>query len=217
MGLPTVPDMAGQRTTKIAWAAMAFALTTALTLTAAAPVDAAATTTQISTSVHGAPGLVPTPAAPMQPTPDRQVRAAWLSAKAAKAKARSLRIRHTRDQVVKLARRQVGDTYSAGGNGPDRFDCSGLTQYVFKKAAGKHLPHHSRAQWANVKRIPKAKAQPGDLVFFFEGGAHHVGIYIGNGRMVDARGYGEGVRISPIKGSWWGRSFTGMGRILPPA
>jgi cell wall-associated NlpC family hydrolase len=80
---------------------------------------------------------------------------------------------------------------------------------------GKELPHSSHAQYGRVKKISKKKAKPGDLVFFFRGGAHHVGIYIGKGRMIDARGYGEGVKVSPISGSWWGRSYTGMGRILP--
>ena len=52
-------------------------------------------------------------------------------------------------------------------------------------------------------------------MFFLRGGAHHVGIYIGGGKMIDAAGYGEGVRISPISGSWWSRAYTGMGTLLP--
>ena len=135
---------------------------------------------------------------------------AALAQRVATAKVQQLRVR-----LVTVAKKQIGDRYSAGASGPSAFDCSGLTRFVYKVAAGKELPHQSRAQFAKVKRISRANAKPGDLVFFFRGGAHHVGIYIGHGRMVDAAGYGKGVRISPISGSWWSRSYSGMGRLLP--
>jgi cell wall-associated NlpC family hydrolase len=120
-----------------------------------------------------------------------------------------------RTRVVALAKAQIGDRYVAGAAGPNRFDCSGLTRYVFKAITGKTLPHQSHAQYADVKRIKFKDAKPGDLVFFFRNGAHHVGIYIGGKKMVDAAGYGAGVRISPITGSWWSRTYSGIGRILP--
>ena len=126
------------------------------------------------------------------------------------AKVQQLRVR-----LVSVAKKQIGDRYSAGASGPSAFDCSGLTRYVYKVVTGRELPHQSHAQFSRVKRITRANAQPGDLVFFFRGGAHHVGLYIGHGRMVDAAGYGKGVRISPISGSWWSRSYSGMGRLLP--
>ena len=131
--------------------------------------------------------------------------------------AQAAQVRQLRERIVQVARKQVGDRYSAGSSGPHAFDCSGLTRYVYKTVLGKDLPHHSRAQYAKVTKIPRSKAQPGDLVFFFRNGAHHVGIYIGKGRMVDAVGYGEGVRVSPISGSWWSRTYSGMGRLLPAA
>ena len=131
--------------------------------------------------------------------------------------AQAVQIKVTRTKLVNVARKQLGDRYSAGSSGPNAFDCSGLTRYVYKTVTGKELPHNSHAQYARVKKISKKDAQPGDLVFFFRGGAHHVGIYIGKGRMIDARGYGEGVKVSPISGSWWGRAYSGMGRILPKA
>lgn len=120
-----------------------------------------------------------------------------------------------RVEIVQVARKQLGDRYSAGSSGPSAFDCSGLVRYVYKVVTGKELPHYSGAQYARAERIPRSQAKPGDLVFFLRGGAHHVGIYIGNGRMIDAAGYGEGVRVSPISGSWWSRAYTGMGRLLP--
>ena len=129
--------------------------------------------------------------------------------------ARAAQVQALRSRIVEVARKQLGDRYSAGAAGPNAFDCSGLTRYVYKVATGKELPHQSYAQYAKVKRIPRSKAQPGDLVFFFRNGAHHVGIYIGKGRMIDAPRYGEPVRVSPISGSWWGRTYSGMGRLLP--
>jgi cell wall-associated NlpC family hydrolase len=127
----------------------------------------------------------------------------------------ALQAKFLRDQVLDVARAQLGRPYIAGQSGPRGFDCSGLTRYVFEKAIGQALPRTSREQFRFAKRIPAAAAQPGDLVFFFESGAHHVGIYIGGGRMIDAPNSGERVSVNPISGSWWGRSFTGFGRILP--
>lgn len=129
--------------------------------------------------------------------------------------AKAARIQQVRSRIVEVAKKQVGDRYSAGSSGPSAFDCSGLTRYVYKVATGKELPHHSRSQYAKVKKVSRKNARPGDLVFFFGGGAHHVGIYIGDGKMVDAAGYGKGVRVSPISGSWWSRTYSGIGRILP--
>jgi cell wall-associated NlpC family hydrolase len=129
--------------------------------------------------------------------------------------ARAAYAKATRTAVLKVARAQVGDPYVAGRAGPDGFDCGGLVQYVFKKALGKDLLRSSRQQYTQVKKIKRKDAQPGDLVFFFKGGAHHVGIYVGNRKMIDAPRRGQKVRVSPIDGSWWGRSYTGMGRVLP--
>lgn len=120
-----------------------------------------------------------------------------------------------RARILEVAHKQIGDAYVAGSSGPNGFDCSGLTRFVYERAADISLPHYSRAQYKQVDRISRSEAKPGDLVFFFERNAHHVGIYIGDGKMIDAPRRGENVRISPITGSWWGRSFTGMGRILP--
>ncbi len=122
-----------------------------------------------------------------------------------------------RAKIVKLAKAQVGDSYRAGRTGPDAFDCSGLTSYVYKHAAGIDLPRVSYSQWRKVKRVRYRDSQPGDLVFYFRGGAHHVGIYIGNGKMVNAVNPSKGVRISPITGSWYSRAYSGMGRIIQPA
>lgn len=133
----------------------------------------------------------------------------------AAADGRSERAKSIRARIVALAKAQVGDRYRAGAVGPNAFDCSGLVRYVYRNVVGRELPHYSKAQFRVMTRIHLVDAKPGDLVFFFRGRSHHVGIYIGDGKMVDAAGTGKGVRISPIRGSWWGRNYTGIGRILP--
>ncbi len=145
----------------------------------------------------------------------RAAREAFAAAVKARQAAKAARIKKLRARIITVAKNQIGDRYSAGSSGPSSFDCSGFTRYVYRIAANKYLPHYSRAQYTKVKKISLKQAVPGDLVFFLRNGAHHVGIYLGKGRMVDAAGYGKGVRISPISGSWWSRSFTGVGRLVP--
>lgn len=228
--LPTVFDMARHlpnRGHRIARIATAFGILTASALTLAAPMGAAAESAPATVAVPAVPtvesavpaadGAVPAESDPAAVTASYRTAQRKVEATRATAQAKSLHVRHVRSRVVEVARKQLGDTYAAGGTGPNRFDCSGLTRYVFRVATGKNLPHQSHAQYGRVRHISKAKAQPGDLVFFFRNGAHHVGIYIGKGHMIDARGYGKGVRVSPISGSWWGQSFSGIGRLLPAA
>ena len=133
----------------------------------------------------------------------------------ASAEAARAEIAGMREQILTVARKQLGDPYRAGGAGPHSFDCGGFTQFVFKRALGVDIARTSRGQYQQVQRIKTKDALPGDLVFFFEGGAHHVGIYLGNGTMIDAPRPGKSISVNPISGSWWGRSFTGIGRILP--
>ena len=88
--------------------------------------------------------------------------------------------------VLSIAAAQSGDRYAYGGNGPDSFDCSGFTQYVFGKV-GISLPHSSSAQAGVARRV--SSPQPGDLVFVYNGGGGsigHVAIYAGNGYWYEA-------------------------------
>lgn len=87
-------------------------------------------------------------------------------------------------KAVDTARAQVGKPYEYGGAGPNSYDCSGLTQYAYR-AAGIELPHSSRSQSEMGTPVARADLRPGDLVFFYEP-VSHVGIYVGNGQMVDA-------------------------------
>lgn len=151
----------------------------------------------------------------MRSAAERQARERAVAAALAAKQAEVTRIKKLRLRIVTVAKAQLGDRYSAGATGPSAFDCSGFTRFVYKVATGRELPHYSRAQYGKVKKIPLKQARHGDLVFFLRNGAHHVGIYLGDGRMIDAAGYGKGVKISPISGSWWSRTYTGIGRLLP--
>lgn len=122
-----------------------------------------------------------------------------------------------REQVVERALAQVGDAYGAGGEGPNVFDCSGLVVYSWR-AVGVKLTHYSRAQYDETERISLKDARPGDLAFYFENGARHVAIYIGDGKVVHASDYGIGVVKGTVKGTpWTNTHFTGMGRVKLPA
>jgi peptidoglycan DL-endopeptidase CwlO len=97
--------------------------------------------------------------------------------------------------AVQWAYRELGKPYVWGAAGPDTFDCSGLTQYVWAKA-GVYLDHYTGSQWNEGRHVSQAELQPGDLVFFGSD-LHHVGLYIGNGNMIEAPHTGADVRISP--------------------
>jgi cell wall-associated NlpC family hydrolase len=115
--------------------------------------------------------------------------------------------------AVRYALSQVGDRYVAAASGPSAFDCSGLTMMAWRQA-GISLPHYSYSQYRRVRKIPLSQAQPGDLVFYFGGSVHHVGIYIGNGKMVHAANPRSGVLVSNILGPWYNKYFTGIGRVV---
>lgn len=96
--------------------------------------------------------------------------------------------------AVRAALSQVGRPYRWGAAGPSSFDCSGLMLWAWAHS-GVSLPHSSRAQYASTKRVSRAQWQPGDLLFFGSP-IHHVGMYIGNGKMVAAPHSGAAVRVS---------------------
>ncbi|GAB3927295.1 C40 family peptidase [Kribbella albertanoniae] len=98
--------------------------------------------------------------------------------------------------AVQAAMNQLGDSYVWGAEGPTSFDCSGLMLYAWGKA-GVSLPHSSKAQANEGRRISKSQLMPGDLVFFYSP-ITHVGMYIGNGRMVHAPRPGKSVETSSI-------------------
>lgn len=111
------------------------------------------------------------------------------------------------EAAIAEARRQIGKPYQWGAAGPDSFDCSGLTQWSWRKG-GKSLPHSSQAQWSATSRVAIGDIMPGDLLFYGSP-IHHVGLYVGNGRMIEASQTGTPVREASIYRS----DYTGAGRL----
>jgi cell wall-associated NlpC family hydrolase len=106
---------------------------------------------------------------------------------------------------------ELGKPYLWGGTGPNSFDCSGLTQFVWRQA-GVPIPRVAADQYAWTIPVPLSQLLPGDLVFFGKTDIHHVGIYIGDGLMINAPHTGDVVRVSSI---WWS-DLAGFGRVHAP-
>jgi len=98
-------------------------------------------------------------------------------------------------RAVQTALKELGKPYRYGALGPSTFDCSGLTKFAYG-AAGISLPHSAAAQYQAGRRINRNQLQPGDLIFWR--GLGHVGLYIGNGKMVHAPRTGEVVTVISI-------------------
>ncbi len=116
-------------------------------------------------------------------------------------------------QAVAYALSKVGHSYVAGADGPGAFDCSGLTMAAWR-SAGVSLPHYSKAQYGATQHISRSELRPGDLLFYFGNGAHHVSMYIGGGMMVSASNPGAGVEIIAAWGPWYGSRYSGAGRVV---
>lgn len=96
--------------------------------------------------------------------------------------------------VTKLAKKQVGKPYVWGATGPSSFDCSGLTSYVYNKAADKNISRTTYSQVKQGKTVSMNDLQPGDLLFWGSASApYHVGIYVGNNQYVHAATPSQGV------------------------
>ncbi|MFF4469271.1 NlpC/P60 family protein [Streptomyces sp. NPDC001599] len=98
--------------------------------------------------------------------------------------------------AVAYAYQKLGSPYVWGATGPNAFDCSGLTQAAYR-AAGVSLPRTTYAQIDAGRRVSRSELLPGDLVFFYSG-ISHVGIYVGNGRMIHAPNPSAPVRVAPV-------------------
>lgn len=101
--------------------------------------------------------------------------------------------------VVAYAKSRLGCPYVWAASGPNRFDCSGLTMWCYRQI-GIRLPHSSRAQINVGQRVSRSDLRPGDLVFFGSP-IHHVGMYVGGGRMIHAPHSGDVVRYASINRS----------------
>jgi cell wall-associated NlpC family hydrolase len=89
----------------------------------------------------------------------------------------------------------IGKPYVFGSEGPNSYDCSGLTKEAWA-SVGVHLDHYTKDQWNEGAPVSRDDLQPGDLVFFYPPTLHHVGIYIGGGEVVHAPHTGDHVRMA---------------------
>jgi cell wall-associated NlpC family hydrolase len=99
-------------------------------------------------------------------------------------------------RVVTFAVAQLGKMYQWAAAGPDRFDCSGLTLAAWK-SVGVSLPHNAAMQYRAVAHIKRADLRPGDLVFYFNP-VHHVAMYVGENKVIQAPEYGKPVSYADI-------------------
>jgi peptidoglycan DL-endopeptidase CwlO len=109
--------------------------------------------------------------------------------------------------ALREAMTKIGDAYVWGAAGPSSFDCSGLVVWAYAQL-GVSLPHFTGDLWNSGVHVSRAQLEPGDLVFFFAD-ISHVGIYVGNGFMLDAPTFGIPVGIHPV---FWS-AYAGAVRI----
>ena len=120
-----------------------------------------------------------------------------------------------RSQIVANAKKYIGVPYVWGGTTPNGFDCSGYVQYVLKQS-GIYLPRTTTEQYKVGTYVSKSKLQPGDLVFLqntYREGISHVGIYIGDGKMIHASS-SKGVTISNLSSSYYVEHYYGARRVV---
>jgi len=139
---------------------------------------------------EGALGATRTPAVPTVENPARLKGSVPLQPVAHKPPKPTLG-----ERAVMIAAKELGVPYRYGGSSPSGFDCSGLTSWVYARL-GVSLPHNAAAQYAYGTPVDRGHLKPGDLLFFH--GLGHVGLYIGNGRMIHAPQSGQNVEIQAL-------------------
>lgn len=132
-----------------------------------------------------------------KPAKKNQPKATNKTAKKTTNQKSSTRGSASRSQIIAYAKRFIGVPYVWGGSTPKGFDCSGLTSYVYRNAAGINLPRRAVHQRGAGRFVSKSQALPGDMVNY----SSHVGIYLGNGYMIHAPKPGDRVKIARVYGN----------------
>jgi cell wall-associated NlpC family hydrolase len=115
--------------------------------------------------------------------------------------------------IVSSARQFLGLDYLWAGTSGFGFDCSGLTEIVYR-VHGIRIPRDASPQSTAGTAVRRSALRPGDLVFFARNGTvHHVGMYIGNGKMLHSPRTGSEVKISSISAAPYGREYAGARRF----
>ena len=117
--------------------------------------------------------------------------------------------------VVETAKKYIGYPYVYGASGPNSFDCSGFTSYVFK-LHGVTLNRTAKGQYSNGTAVSRSDLQPGDLIMFgpSASGINHVGIYIGGGQIVHAANKSRGVTTDTINSGYYNKNYVGARRVI---
>lgn len=116
-------------------------------------------------------------------------------------------------QVANYAYNFLGRPYVYGANGPNAFDCSGFTSYVYRHF-GVSLPRTARSQFSAGSAVSRNNLAPGDLVFFNTVGyLGHVGLYIGGGDFIHAASSGR-VKISSLNEGYYRTRYAGARRVF---
>ena len=131
----------------------------------------------------------------------------------------STSVSSTASSVIAYAKTLLGKPYVWGAQGPNSFDCSGFTYYVFKNKAGIVLPRTSSAQSKYGTSVSWSNLKAGDLMFFDTNGANngqvsHVGLYIGNGQMIHASSSQRKIVITSVNTSYYKNAFVNARRVL---
>ena len=117
--------------------------------------------------------------------------------------------------IVSYAKSFLGCSYVYGAAGPNSFDCSGFTKYVYAHF-GKSIPRSSASQYDSCTKISKSSLRAGDLVFFSNsssgGSVGHVAIYMGNGQIIHAANSSRGVCTDSLNSSYYTSHYIGAGR-----
>jgi len=123
-----------------------------------------------------------------------------------------------RTEVVMVALSTLGVRYKWGGNHPkEGLDCSGLVNYAYKKIHAKKLPRTSRALAKTGRPVARKDLKPGDLVFFNtipKRPNSHVGIYIGQGKFINAPARGKKIRIDSLSNTYYAKRYSGARALL---
>ena len=114
------------------------------------------------------------------------------------------------NEIINTAKSFLGTPYQWGGTSPSGFDCSGFTQYVLAQN-GKSIPRTSQEQFASGQAVDKSNLQAGDLVFYGNGEATHVGIYEGNNKIIHSPHTGDVVKESDFS-TYWTSAYLGARR-----
>ena len=118
--------------------------------------------------------------------------------------------------ITSVAKSLLGCSYASGATGPSSFDCSGFTQYVYKRC-GISIPRTSSSQYSSSSHISKSELRAGDLVFFSNdssgGAVGHVAIYLGDGMIIHAANSRTGVCTTSMNSSYYTKHYIGAGRF----